>query len=149
MTTNLKETQQDGTSANKNGSVEEENGASRLESRSPESTASAPGDAGRSSIALNHADSAERRNPPQMGRILSMKVPLIVKIAQKRMNISDILKFNLGSIIQFEQNSAQQIDLMVNNTTIGLGQAAKVGENFGLKINQIGDIATTIKALGK
>jgi len=37
---------------------------------------------------------------------------------------------------------------MVNNSTIGLGQAVKIGENFGLKITQIGPVEETIKSLG-
>ena len=100
-------------------------------------------------VVAGQAQPSDTQKVPHLGRILSMKVPLIVKIAQKKMTTVEILKLNLGSVIQFEQNAAQQIDLMVNNTTIGLGQTVKIGEKFGLKISQIGDLATTIKALGK
>ena len=37
---------------------------------------------------------------------------------------------------------------MVNNEVIGLGQPVKIGENFGLKITQVGDLSDTIKRLG-
>ncbi|MBN2375875.1 MAG: FliM/FliN family flagellar motor switch protein [Sedimentisphaerales bacterium] len=86
---------------------------------------------------------------PHLERILNMKVPVIIKIAQKKMHLRDILKLNLGTVIQFEQDAYRYVDLMVNNSTIGLGQTVKVGENFGLKISQIGDITDTIKSLGK
>ena len=81
--------------------------------------------------------------------ILNMRVPLIVKIAQRRMTVQEILKFNLGSMIQFDKDAYDHVDLMVNNTTIGLGQPVKVGENFGLRIVQIGDIKETIKSLAR
>ena len=85
----------------------------------------------------------------KLGRILSMKIPVIVKIAEKSMAISSILKLNLGSVITFEKDAYQNVDLMVNNSTIGLGQPVKIGENFGLRIIQINDIHDTIKSLGE
>ena len=80
--------------------------------------------------------------------ILSMKLPVIVRIAQKRMRIKEVLKLNLGSVVHFDQDAYQQIDLLVNNQVIGLGQPVKIGENFGLKVLQIGDITDTIRILG-
>ena len=77
-----------------------------------------------------------------------MKVPIIVKIAEKRMRIGKVLKLHLGSVLQFDQDADQRVELMVNNSTIGLGLPVKIGENFGLRITQIGDITETIKSLG-
>ena len=37
---------------------------------------------------------------------------------------------------------------MVNNKTIALGETVKVGENFGIKVSQIGDVRQVIKSLG-
>ena len=65
------------------------------------------------------------------------------------MTVEDVLKISLGSIITFDKDAYQHIDLMVNNSVIGLGQPVKKGENFGLRITQIGEITDTIKSLGK
>ena len=40
-------------------------------------------------------------------------------------------------------------ELLINNKTIGLGEAVKVGENFGLRINQIGDVREVIRSMGR
>jgi flagellar motor switch/type III secretory pathway protein FliN len=40
------------------------------------------------------------------------------------------------------------LDLVVSNCHIALGQAVKVGENFGLRITRIGGLDEKIKALG-
>ena len=37
---------------------------------------------------------------------------------------------------------------MVNNKSIGVGEAVKVGENLGLRITQIGDVRQIIHSLG-
>ena len=36
----------------------------------------------------------------------------------------------------------------LNNKTIAIGETVKVGENFGLKISQIGDVKQVIQSLG-
>jgi len=97
---------------------------------------------------LDTPDSPEETKISRMERILSMKAPIIVKVAEKKMTMDKILQFHIGSIIQFDKDAYQHIDLMVNNHTIGLGQPVKIGENFGLRITQIADITETIKSLG-
>ncbi len=82
-------------------------------------------------------------------RILNMKVPIIVRIANKNMKVGEVMKLNIGTVIQFDQDAYQHIDLLVNNEIVGLGQPVKIGENFGLKITQLGDITHTIKSLGQ
>ena len=81
-------------------------------------------------------------------QILSVKVPVIVRVAEKQMTVEDVLKLSLGSIITFDKDAYQYIELMVNNSVIGLGQPVKRGEKFGLRVVQIGEITDTIKSLG-
>ena len=89
-----------------------------------------------------------RRTPTEVRRILKMRVPVIVKLAECDMPISAILKLTGGSILEFEQVADAELDLLVNNRTVGTGQAVKVGENFGLRVTQIHGVEDTIKALG-
>ncbi len=97
-------------------------------------------------VGLNKTDkSIPKKN---LQKILTMKIPVIVKIAEKKMRMENILKLNLGSIIQFDKDAYQLIDLMVNNQTIGLGQPIKIGEKFGLQVTHIGDINEKIRILG-
>jgi len=105
--------------------------------------------------ALNNVPDSEENDKPiadinsqKLNRILTMKVPVIVKVAEKKAPLADVLKLQLGSMIYFEKDVYQHIELMINNSTIGLGQPVKIGENFGLRITQIGDVTETIKSLG-
>lgn len=91
----------------------------------------------------------DKEDTEKVNQILAMKLPVIVKIAEKRMTISEILKLAHGSLIQFEKGAYQHFDLMVNNSTIGLGQPVKIGEQFGVKITHIGDITDTIRSMGE
>jgi flagellar motor switch protein FliN len=97
--------------------------------------------------AQSHTDPSKQHEKLQ--RLLSMRVPVIVKIAEKKMSIGNMLKFHMGSIIQFDKDAYQQLELMINNSTIGLGQPIKIGEKFGLRITQVGEITETIKSLSR
>lgn len=82
-------------------------------------------------------------------RILRIRVPVIVKLAERRMNVQDVLKLNIGSIIEFDKGSDDPLELMVNNRSIGVGVAVKVGENFGLKVTAVGDVRALVEAMGR
>jgi flagellar motor switch protein FliN len=98
----------------------------------------------------NPAARTDSTTSPRSGiqRILRMRVPVIVKLAEREMKLEDMLKWSIGSIVEFEQASDSCLDLVVANDKIGVGQAVKVGENFGLRILRIGDLRERIEALG-
>ena len=84
----------------------------------------------------------------ELERILHLSVPVIVKLAQRKLTLSEVLRLGTGAIIEFEKASDQPLELMINNKVIGLGETVKVGENFGLRITQIGDVKQVIRSLG-
>lgn len=81
-------------------------------------------------------------------RILLLEVPVIVKLAECDMPCSRVVGLSPGAIIEFDKPSEDPLELMINNKCIGLGQAVKVGENFGLRIMDIGTLKDKIAALG-
>lgn len=84
-----------------------------------------------------------------LDRILKLKVPVIVKLAERRLPLSEVLRLGVGAIIEFSKSSEEPLELMINNKVVGLGDAVKVGENFGIRISQVGDLSELVKALGK
>ena len=81
-------------------------------------------------------------------RVLHLEVPVIVRLAERFMALSEILNLTSGAIIEFEKRADAELDLMINNKCVAHGLAVKVGENFGLRVNQIGSLQDRIKALG-
>ena len=86
--------------------------------------------------------------PPELRRILQLEVPVIVQLVERKMAMKEVLSLNVGSVIEFDRRFDAELKLVVTNRQIGLGQAVKVGENFGLRITRIGTIYDTIMALG-
>jgi len=80
--------------------------------------------------------------------VLQLEVPVIVRLAERKMPVKAILQLATGSIIEFDKPADDELDLMINNKCIGHGQAVKAGENFGLRVTTICSVRDKIEALG-
>ncbi len=85
--------------------------------------------------------------PAELKRILRLEVPVIVKLAERRLLLSEVMRLGTGAIIEFFKSNDEPLELLINNKVIGLGETVKVGENFGLRITQIGDLKQVIRSL--
>jgi len=84
----------------------------------------------------------------EVKRILHLEVPVIVKLADKQLPLGDIVDLSMGSIVEFSKNAEMPLDLLVNNKVVARGTAVKVGEKFGLRIDEILPVEETIRVLG-
>ncbi len=85
---------------------------------------------------------------PQIERILGIEVPVAVMLAEQDMPIEAILQIRVGTIIEFDVPFDSDLSLHVANRQIGVGQAVKVGENFGLRVSNIDTLEHRIDAMG-
>lgn len=86
--------------------------------------------------------------PSDLQRVLQLEVPIIVRLGHKQVSVNEVLGIRPGAIIELPKLAEDRLDLMVNNKVIGLGEAVKVGENFGIRVGHIGDVRERIEALG-
>ncbi len=86
--------------------------------------------------------------PDDIRRMLRMRVPVIVRLAERLMRLGEIMKVSPGSIIEFNKLGDSELDLMINNRVIGHGSAVKVGEKFGLRVQSIGRVGDRIRSMG-
>ena len=93
--------------------------------------------------------SPTRNTLGELQRILRLQVPVIVKLAERKFSVSEVLRIQNGAILEFMKSSEEPLELMINNKSIAVGETVKVGENFGLRIHQIGDVKAIIHSLGK
>jgi flagellar motor switch protein FliN/FliY len=81
-------------------------------------------------------------------RILRLNVPVIVKLAERKLSLSEVLRLGTGAIIEFSKRNDEPLELLINNKAVALGETVKVGENFGIRITQIGDVKQVIRSMG-
>ena len=87
-------------------------------------------------------------NLPELERIRRIRVPVIVRLAERKMTLGEIMGLSPGSIIEFDKSGDAALELMINNQVIGLGSAVKVAENFGLRIEMVGEVTERIRSMG-
>jgi len=80
-------------------------------------------------------------------RILKLKVPVVVRLAYRRMSVGEIMKITPGTILEFSRGIEQDLDLLINNHQIGNGVAVKVSEHFGLRLTFVGNVRKRINSL--
>lgn len=85
---------------------------------------------------------------PDLERIRKIRLPVIVRLAERRMTLGEIMRLSPGSIIEFDKSGDAPLELMINNQVIGLGSAVKVAENFGLRVDALGGVAERIRSMG-
>ena len=84
-----------------------------------------------------------------VSRILSLEVPIIVQIGERHLSLGEVMSLVPGSLIEIPKDCEDDLELLVNNKVLGSGSAVKVGENFGIKITYLGDLADRVEALGQ
>lgn len=80
--------------------------------------------------------------------ILKLRVPLMVEIGRRNMKLEAVLNLAQGSIIELNKHADEPLDVVINNHRIGEGHAVKVGENFGIRIEDVGEAKELIEAMG-
>jgi flagellar motor switch protein FliN len=85
--------------------------------------------------------------PADLESILKIEVPLSVQIASRPMRVREISSLAPGAIIELPKLADEQLDVVIGNRPIGMGTAVKVGENFGVRITQVGTMSQRIKAM--
>ena len=85
--------------------------------------------------------------PPRIARLLSLPVVVSVQLARKRIELGTLRGLAPGSLVTFEKSCEDLLDLYVNNRLFCRGEAVKVGEKFGLKINEVGPVEQRVSAV--
>ncbi len=83
----------------------------------------------------------ERLRKPDARRLLKLPVTVAVHLAERKINLSQLLTMAPGTLLTFDKSCEDLLDLYVNNRYYARGEAVKIGEKFGLKINEIGDLS--------
>lgn len=66
-------------------------------------------------------------------------VPLEVQaqLGKSRKLVKDILKLNVGSIIELDKEAGEPVDILVNNKLIARGDVVEIDGNYGVRIIEI------------
>ncbi|MFP4332006.1 MAG: flagellar motor switch protein FliY [Campylobacterales bacterium] len=73
-----------------------------------------------------------------LGMILDVKLPIIVRIGQKKMLLKDVIGMDIGTVVELNQLANDPLDILVDDKVIAKGEVVIVDGNFGIQITEIG-----------
>ncbi len=89
-----------------------------------------------------------RASQVQLDRLVPIRLSIKVRLAERRMKVDQLLDLNVGTIIEFDRSADAVLELYANNVPIGIGNAVKCGEKFGLRVIRIQPLAQRLIASG-
>jgi flagellar motor switch protein FliN/FliY len=86
--------------------------------------------------------------PKNLELLYNVKLKLSVRLGTKVVLLKDILRWDVGEIIELEQMVNEPLEILVNGVKIGEGEAVIVEGKFGLKIKKIGNEDFRLNQIG-
>ncbi|RXJ87922.1 FliM/FliN family flagellar motor switch protein [Arcobacter sp. CECT 8985] len=80
--------------------------------------------------------------------LFNIKLKLSVRLGTKNFLLKDILRWDIGEIIELDQMVNEPLEILVNGIKIGEGEAVIVEGKFGLKVKSIGNESLRLNQLG-
>jgi len=70
--------------------------------------------------------------------IMDVQLPVRVRIGTKTILLKDVLKMDIGSVVELDQLANAPLDILVGDKVIAKGEVVIVDGNFGVQISDIG-----------
>ncbi|HIP13179.1 MAG TPA: flagellar motor switch protein FliY [Arcobacter sp.] len=71
--------------------------------------------------------------------LFDIQLKFSVRLGTKTFLLKDIVNWDIGQIIELEQMVNEPLDILINGTKVGVGEAVIVEGRFGVKIKHIGE----------
>ncbi len=88
------------------------------------------------------------QTPKNLEILYNIKLKLSVRLGTKVVLLKDILRWDVGEIIELEQMVNEPLEVLVNGIKLGIGEAVIVDGKFGLKIKKIGNEDFRLNQIG-
>jgi len=87
---------------------------------------------------VNSADTTIHSPGPYRDKLLRIKTPVTVVLAEKKETLRSILSLVPGSMLTFDTHCDHPLELSVGGHVIADGETVKIGDKFGIRIRQVG-----------
>ncbi len=90
---------------------------------------------------LNHCDDEVKLSEEEIKNIsliMDVQLPVRVRIGTKTILLKDVLKMDIGSVVELDQLANAPLDILVGDKIIAKGEVVIVDGNFGVQIVEIG-----------
>lgn len=73
----------------------------------------------------------------QFKKIETIETKLTVEAGSTMITIRDLLKLNVGSVVELDTLAGEHLKILINGVPIALGEVVTMGESLGVRLNGI------------
>lgn len=70
--------------------------------------------------------------------IMDVRLPIRVRIGNKKMLLKDVLTMDIGSVVELNQLANDPLEILIGDKRVAYGEVVIVDGNFGVQITEIG-----------
>ena len=96
-----------------------------------------------------HPDGHETPHLFNFKRLLDIEVELTSYLGETELTLEEILKLDVGSVIDLQKPAGESVETYVNGRIIGKGEVMVYEKNLAIRINEILDADAVIYYLSK
>lgn len=82
-------------------------------------------------------ESAEGPGAAPLDRLLDVDVTVTAELGRAILSIGDVLKLNIGSVLELDRPVSEPVDLMVQGVRLARGEVVVVDDCFAIRIKEI------------
>lgn len=73
-----------------------------------------------------------------MNLIMDVRLPIRVRIGNKKMLLKDVLTMDIGSVVELNQLANDPLEILIGDKRVAYGEVVIVDGNFGVQVTEIG-----------
>ncbi|MCR4941992.1 MAG: flagellar motor switch protein FliN [Campylobacter sp.] len=81
--------------------------------------------------------------------VMDVGVNFIAELGTTTVKVKELLKFEVGSVIDLEKPAGESVELYINNRIFGKGEVMVYEKNLAIRINEILDSKSVIQYFKK
>ena len=88
--------------------------------------------------------------PPKdinLDMILDIPVDVHVEVGHTRVKVQEILRLDVGSVVELNRVAGHPADIIVNGKLIGQGDVVVVNENFGIRVTKLAGLEERLSSV--
>lgn len=83
------------------------------------------------------ADASTEDGRTDLESVLEIPVKLSMEIGQTKISIRNLMSLTRGSVVEFDKEATEPLDVMVNGILVAHGEVVVVNDKFGVRLTDV------------
>lgn len=76
--------------------------------------------------------------PQTLDYLLDVRISISVEVGRVQMSVRQVMELGPGAVVELQRSASEPVEIHANGKCIGRGEIVVVGEQFGVRITELG-----------